>query len=128
MMNFATRYANSWSGYHPLENGGLLVLKIMLDIVTKNDDAALQSLVQSIQSLRMKDIAGENIGTVVSYLKGVVMLLQNCTVLPTDLAGLLNNIMLSSENTDFTSFMKLVYFDHKRKTRVIGFTKYLNLA
>ena len=67
-------------------------------------------------------------GTVVSYLKGAVMLLQNCTVLPTDLVGLLNDIMLSAENTDFTSFMKSVYFDDKRKTRVIGFTEHLNLA
>ena len=115
-------------GVSPLENGGPLVLKMMLDIVMNVDDAVLQSLVQSIQSLRMKEIAGENVGTVVSYLKGAVMLLQNCTVLPMDLVGLLNDIMLSAENNDFTSFMKSVYFDHKRKMRVIGFTKYLNLA
>ena len=49
-------------GVSPLENGGPLVLKMMLDIVMNVDDAALRLLVQSIQSLRMKDIAGENVG------------------------------------------------------------------
>ena len=58
-----------------MENGGPLMLKPILDIVTNADDAALRSLVQSIQTIRMKDIAGENVGTVVSYLKGMVMLL-----------------------------------------------------
>ena len=56
------------------------------------------------------------------------MLLQNCTILPMDLIGLLNDIMISAENSDFTSFVKSVYFDLKRKTQVIRFTEYLNLA
>ena len=85
----------------------------MLDIVMNIDDVALRSLVQSIQTLQIKDIAGGYIGTVVSYLKGVVILLQSCTVLPADLIGLLNDIMILSENSDFTSFMKSMYFDHK---------------
>ena len=36
--------------------------------------------------------------------------------------------MISTENDDVSSFMKLVYFDHEMKTRVIGSTEYLNLA
>ena len=67
-------------------------------------------------------------GTVVSYLKGAVILLQNCTVLPTDLIGILNYIMCLAENNDFTTFMKSIYFDHKRKIRVIDCAEYLNLA
>ena len=114
-------------GVSPMENGGPLMLKPILDIVTNADDAALRSLVQSIQTIRMKDIVGEHVGTVVSYLKGVVMLLQNCTMLLMDLINLLNDLMISAENTDFTSFMKSVYFDHKRKMKVIDSIEYLNL-
>ena len=103
------------------------MLKPIFDIVTNVNDAALRLLVQSIQTIRMKDIVGEHVGTVVSYLKGVVMLLQNCTMLLMDLINLLNDLMISAENTDFTSFMKSVYFDHKRKMKVIDSIEYLNL-
>ena len=90
---------------------------MMLDIVMNVDDAVLQSLVQSIQFLRMKEIAGENVGTVVSYLKGAVMLLQNCTVLPTYLIGLPNNIRCSADNDDFCTYMKDMHFFTARKER-----------
>ena len=42
-----------------------MVLKITLDIIMNIDNAALRSLVQSIQTIHMKDIAGKNMGMVV---------------------------------------------------------------
>ena len=56
-------------GVSPLKVGGPLVLKLMLDIVLDVDDYALCSLTQSLQSLQLKDVPGENISIVVSYLK-----------------------------------------------------------
>ena len=52
-----------------LESGGSLILKKILDIVMDVDDSVLQSLMESIQNLRMKDVPGKNVGTLVSYLK-----------------------------------------------------------
>ena len=49
----------------------------------------------------MKDIPGENIDTVVSYLKMSLLILKNCSELPTDIIGLLNDIMYSADCTDF---------------------------
>jgi len=46
----------------------------MLEFVMDVEDSALSSLVQSVQVLRMKDVPGENVSTVVSYLKGAVLL------------------------------------------------------
>ena len=57
-------------GVSELESGGPLVLKKMLDIVMDVDDSALKSLTEALQNLRMKDVPGDNVGTVVSYLKG----------------------------------------------------------
>ena len=53
-------------GVSELESGGPLVLKKMLDIIMDVDDLALCSLTEALQSLRMKDLPGENVGTVVS--------------------------------------------------------------
>jgi len=58
-------------GILPLDVGGPIVLKIMLEIIMDT----LQSLTQSLQTLRMKDMAGENVGTVMSHLKGALILL-----------------------------------------------------
>ena len=85
----------------PLEAGGTYTLKLMLDIMMDVEDSALCLLVQRLQTLQMKDIKGENESTVVSYLKGTLLLLQNCTELTTDTLGLLNDAMTSE--TDRTS-------------------------
>ena len=53
----------------PLETGGPLVLKLMFDVVMDVDDAALRALTEGIQKISMKDIPGENIDTLFSYLK-----------------------------------------------------------
>ena len=59
----------------------------ILDIVMNVDDTALRLLTEGLQNLRMRDVPGENVGTVVSYLKGPLALLQNCTAIPTDAIG-----------------------------------------
>ena len=76
----------------------------------------------------MKDVPGENMGTVVSFLKGALVLIQNCAALPTDTIGLMNSTMCSTNCDKFRVFMPLVYFDHKRSSRPIAPTKYLELA
>ena len=57
-------------------------------------------------------------GTVVSYLNGALLLLQNCSTIPTDTMALLNDMMSSSGCDDFTDYMKSVYFTLKRTVTV----------
>lgn len=60
-----------------MESGGPLVLKKTLELIMDVDDVALRSLTEALKRLQMKDVAGENMGTVVSYLKGSLLLLKN---------------------------------------------------
>ena len=41
------------------------------------EDSSLRSTIERIKTVRMKDIPGENVGTTASYLKGVILLLDN---------------------------------------------------
>ena len=95
-------------GVSALESGGPSVLKKTLDIVMDVDDAALRSLTESLQNLWMKDVPGKNVGTVASYLKGSLLLLQNCGAIPTNTMGLLNDVMSSDDYDDFTDYMKSI--------------------
>ena len=79
-------------GVNAMEIGVPLVLKLMLDIIMDVDDSALCALTQR-KTLRLKDVPGENVCTAVRYLKGVLLLLQNCSGLLTDTMDLLNNTM-----------------------------------
>ena len=63
-------------GVSALESGGPVVLKMILDVVMDIDESSLRSLTQGLQALRLKDVPGEHFGTVVSYLKGMLTLLQ----------------------------------------------------
>ena len=42
--------------------------------------------------------------------------------------GLLNDTMGSADCDEFSRFMNSVYFDHKRKTRIIDHREFLRLA
>ena len=81
----------------PLEIGEPLVLKIIFDMMMGVDDSFLRALTEVIKRIRMKYIPDKNVDTLVSYLKGSLLLLKNCAELPTDIIRLLNNIMCSAE-------------------------------
>ena len=68
--------------------------------------------------------------TAISYLKGALMILQNCEAVPTDTLGLLNKIMISADCDEFTEYMKSIYFASKRNQSApaSSFTDYLNTA
>lgn len=95
------------------------MLKVMLDIIIDVDDSTLRALTQRPQILQLKYVSGKNVYNAVCYLKSAMILLQNCSGLPTHTMGLLDNMMGSVDCDKFRGFMKYVCFDHKRKTCVI---------
>ena len=76
-----------------LDVGDPRVLKNMFGIIMDVDDSAIRALIQNLQVLRMKEAPEENVGTVVSFLKGVLVLIQNCATLLTGTIALMNNTM-----------------------------------
>ena len=54
------------------------------------------------------------IGTAVSYLKRVLLLLQNYKVLLTKTMGILNDVILLADYGKFTEYMKIIYFATKQ--------------
>lgn len=69
----------------------------------------------------MKDVAGENVGTVVSYLKGALLLLKNYGTIHTDIVGLLNDVVVLVDCKEFTSYIKSIYFASKRDSSNSGY-------
>ena len=104
------------------------MLKLTFYVVMGIDNSALHSLAEGIQKIRLKDISGENINTIVSYLKGSLLLLKNCSELSTDTIGLLNDFICSVDCANFIEYTKTIYFDHKRKIKVVDPLEYLRLA
>ena len=111
-----------------LESDGPSILKFMLDIILDINNSSLHSITQSLQALRLKDAPGENISVVVSYLKGAVILLHNCTFLPTYLIDLLNDIMCFANNDEFCAYMKVIHSNYLQKKEFINCMLYLGFA
>jgi len=88
-----------------LESGRLLVLKLMFNIIVDVDASALQLPTQSLQLIYLKGIPGDNVSTVMAYLKEALVLLHNCLTLPTYTLGLLNDVICSASCDEFTRFM-----------------------
>ena len=96
-----------------LKMGGLLILKLILNVVMTVEGLALRLIDKSIQRLRMKDITGENVGTLVSYLKGVLLLIENCANMPIYMLGLLNDIMMLATNIKYCIYMMSMYYEYQ---------------
>ena len=110
-MHYVIKVEISWSGSMSWKHeGGLLVLKWTLYLVMDVDDLALRSLTHNLQTLRIKDVLGENVRMIISYLKGVLLLLGNCQRMSTGVKGLLNNTFYSPVSDYFTDYMSAIYF------------------
>ena len=103
-------------GVTPLESGAPLVLKLMLDIVMDVNDSTLRFLTQNLQTLWMKDVPGENVGTIVSYLKGHYFYLKNCKKMPTYVMVLLNDTLYSTACDEVTDFYEKYLLQSQAKT------------
>ena len=76
----------------------------------------------------MKNIPGENIRHITSYLKGIILLLNNYNSLPTDLFGLLNDTMIADDSKVFSAYMQSIYFSHKIHIKDIIRRKYVEFT
>ena len=54
--------------------------------------------------------------------------MKNCADLPTYTHGLLNDIMTSASNDDFTGYMRTIYYEQKCSKQGFDFLKYLKVA
>ena len=100
----------------------------MIIIVMDVDDSVLRLLMENLQTLWMKDVPRENVGTVVSYLKGALLLLYCFSTIPTDAMGLLNDVIVLADYTSFTEYMKSIYFTPKRNSTVFGYMEYFDTS
>ena len=66
--------------------------------------------------LLMKYLAGENVVNLVSYLKGMLLLLKNYTDLLVDTLGLLNDIMTLAINVELCDYMKSIYYEWQKES------------
>ena len=78
--------------------------------------------------LQLKDIPMENIGTATTYLKGILILIQNCSQIPSDTTGLLSNIMHLTNYDEIFGLINLVYYNNKLGSNKIDYLEYLRLA
>jgi len=116
------------TGISGLERGGHMVLKMMLEVVMDVEDGSLRSMTEMIKTVRMKDIPGENMGVIASYLKAVIFLLDNCNSLPTDVLELLNDVMTSDDSKVFSEYMQSIYFAHTRTIKEVSPRDYVEYA
>ena len=126
--HFETRSAKGWLVNCNCNRLPPNVLKLILNVVMDVEDLSLHLLVQSLQTLRVKDIEGENVATFVSYLKVALLLLKNCADLPTDTHEILNDIVNSASNDDFTGYMRSIYRNQKRSKKGFDLLNYLKVA
>ena len=116
------------TGVPAMDHGDPLVFKMTLEVTMAVKESSLRSMTEQIKNVRMKDISGEHVGTIVIYLKGVILLLDNCNSLPTDVLGLLNDFMISADSQVFLEYMQSIYFSHKQKIKVITPREYVEFA
>ena len=67
-------------------------------------------------------------GTMVGCLKGALLLLKNCSAIPTDVMGLLNDVMVLADCGESVEYIKSIYFAAKRNNSDDGYMEYLDIA
>ena len=111
-----------------VECDGPLAFHHMIQLILSVEDQAISSLVRKIQEMRLKDFPGENVSTAASYLRGVILLLENCKEIPTDLMGLLNEIFTSASTADFSAYVNMLYTSHHTSVKIMTLLQFIEDA
>lgn len=64
----------------------------------------------------------------VSYVKGALLLLKNCSAIPTDVIGLINDVSILDNCAEVVDYMKSIYFAAKLNSTDKGYMMYLDVA
>ena len=78
------------------QKGGPTYLKLLLPLILSTTEKSLRSLTDKLSRLKLTDFDGENVTKAVSFICGVVLILQDNRALPDDLTSLTLRIFKAS--------------------------------
>jgi hypothetical protein len=93
-----------------IEQGGPLIFKILLELITSLTHQTAATLVTRMRILTMQDdlLPGENIDLVVSYLRGALNRLKICNHVPPDICSIINDVLITAQTEEFnTTFVTI---------------------
>jgi Zinc knuckle len=83
------------------ERGGPLFYRIMMGLITSSTAEATRAMVNRITSLKIRDIAGENIDSAVSTIRAAMQHLTTAHAVPSDIKYLLVDKFSKTSNKEF---------------------------
>eukprot|EP00957_Ditylum_brightwellii_P014405 1084312-Ditylum_brightwellii.AAC.1 len=92
----------------PMHQGGLTVLKLMMDAIFSMMDQALRALVDWITNMKVTEYTGENIAIITGFICSIHTILYNCDFVPSDIMQLLYNVSATTSDTDFVQYVHTI--------------------
>ena len=93
----------------PEEQGGPTYFKIAMDCITSSSYNISLALINKIDHMKIRNYEGENVLTVVSFLRGACNRLKMCDDLPKNIEHKILAIMRTSSNRQFSEFFSNWY-------------------
>jgi hypothetical protein len=89
-----------------VEQGGALFYFIMIQLIQTDAEQAVRTLTEKLEKLSLKSLAGENIFTACSLIRGVMDRLKTVNKVPHDVEATILDILQTSSVDDFNSVFK----------------------
>ena len=89
-------------GSPAIDKNGPVYFKLMMDTVFNDSDKAMRGLLVRVQEMKLTDYAGEDVRKAGSFLRGTVMILENCSFTPPDLGQLIIKFFKTGTCDEFT--------------------------
>jgi len=90
-----------------LERGGPTFFIVMIKLITTITEEGVRALTAKVATMKINKYEGENVMTVVSYLRGAIACLQNVNKLPHDIVAQVCDIMQTSSVEEFNKYFEM---------------------
>lgn len=86
---------------------------LMMKEIMASTEVSLRAVVKQLEKLCLKDIDGENVTQVSSWIRGALIYLKNNQALPSDTVYLITQILKTCPSDEFKKFIGTIYTNHR---------------
>ena len=97
------------------EKGAPLFFFYMIELISPNLDTTVRAVVKCLDNMKITDYDGENVSTVVTYLRTVSEYLTQNNAVPNDFDTMVFDVMKTATTVEFQDEIKMLAFARKRE-------------
>jgi uncharacterized protein YacL (UPF0231 family) len=107
---------------------GPVVFYYMMREIMSSTEKSLRAVKTQLENIKLKDVDGENVSILASWIRGATLYLKNNNSLPSDIFYIIKESLRACSTDQFVKYIDTIYTNHQLKLVTLDPDEFLDLA